>query len=105
MKIPDDIRNLFQSKTAAPKSKKVLYYLWTYGANTGKVLLDTDDSRPRKDHRYHEHMGEDHEDTDLIHGYAYRIKDGWRITDIEHNSLDDGHIKLEIIRAIRKREG
>jgi hypothetical protein len=81
------------------------YYRWVLKPSDGSVDL----SHNFEDHpahvRYHGELATQHKEPDLIHGYAYRLDNGWRLTDWEHKPLDDKFVVAQVVRAIRQREG
>jgi hypothetical protein len=42
-----------------------------------------------------------HHHPETIHGYAYRIHGGWRITDDEHRPVKDPHVVEKVVKALR----
>lgn len=83
---------------------KPLYYRWTYDPDAQDVELVHNDEKRRSEAEYHLEVGQRH-GPHHQHGYAYRIKGGWRITDWEHKPEKDPNVKQRVIEAIRNREG
>jgi hypothetical protein len=75
MSIPDDFKALFPKLATEPDTSPI-YYLWVFDPE--KV------PHPER-----------------IHGYAYRINDGWRITDWEHRPVGDPHVKELVRKELR----
>ena len=52
---------------------------------------------------YHPYNDEVHLNDDKDHdqnGYAYRIDGGWKLTDIDHNKVEDPYLIKKIIQAL-----
>lgn len=98
--VPEDFRSLFP-KVAGEPDLRPLYYLWVFDPVEDKVYVEHNEGRHRADHIDHGKLAERVPHPDRIHGYAYQIKDGWRITDWEHRPVDDPHVKELVRRALR----
>jgi hypothetical protein len=69
-----------------PDERKI-YRRWRYDPHLDQVFLDAKKSEVR--------------------GYALRLDGGWRLTDIDHNTIDDPYITrrvMETLRGINKRK-
>lgn len=86
-------------------ARQPIYYMWVYSPTTGHVTLAHDEESSRANQEYHLELRERRHEEDLVHGYAYRIKGGWRITDWEHKPFLDRHGRRVIVESIHKREG
>lgn len=82
-----------------------LYYRFVYNPSDASVEL----SHNWEDHpahvRYHHDLASENEGDNLYHGYAYRIGNGWRLTDWDHKPVQDKFVQAQVIRAIRSQEG
>jgi hypothetical protein len=77
-----------------------LYHLWVFDPEKDRVIIETPEEKPRSEHRYHVDLAEDVPHPERVHGYAYPIKGGWRITDWEHRPIEDPHIKQVVKRTL-----
>jgi hypothetical protein len=62
--------------------KSRIYRRWSYDPNKDQAHIDNDGKFDQN-------------------GYAYRIDGGWRLTDKDHDSIDDLHIAKRIIDALK----
>jgi hypothetical protein len=53
------------------------------------------------EHVTHGQLRKVHHHPETIHGYAYKIHGGWRITDDEHRPVNDPHVVEKVIKALR----
>lgn len=83
---------------------KPLYYRWVYSPSKGVTLNSNQDDHPALV-KYHTGLSGDINDTDLSHGYASHIGGGWRITDLEHQPVDDPYIVQQVVRRLNHEEG
>jgi hypothetical protein len=60
-----------------------IYRHWGYNPYIDEAYIDVDN--------------DDFENT----GYAYRIDGGWRLTDKDHNSVDDPYIVRKVMEGLR----
>lgn len=86
------------SATTAP-----LYYRWVYSPSKGVTLGSNQDDHPALV-KYHQGLGGDINDTDLTHGYAYPIINGWRLSDLDHQPVEDPYIVNQVVRALNHDE-
>lgn len=82
-----------------------LYYRFLFDPQDGEVTLSSNDEDHPAHVRYHLDMAEQTGAAQPYHGYAYRVGRGWRLTDWEHNAIDDPFINAAVLRALRKAEG
>lgn len=72
------------------------YYLWVYDPHTGDVTVEHNDDRHPADAITHSDLAEIIPHPGRTHGYAYRIENGWRITDENHSEVLDPNILHEV---------
>jgi hypothetical protein len=89
--LPHDFTNLFP-KEAAESNHGPVYFLWCFDPFNDKVIIEHNDWRDNAQHIDHRDLAEKVPHPERVHGYAYRLKNGWRITDWEHRPVDDSHI-------------
>lgn len=93
----------------APMSKVAakappIYYRWVFSPKGGVSLSDNDTTHPAWT-PYHRDIAGTSGEARLIHGYAYRIGDGWRLTTDEHKPVHDNFVVAQVVRALMEREG
>lgn len=81
-----------------------MYHLWVFNPEDGSVLIETPEDKKRVEQRYHAELAEDVPHPDRVHGYAYVIRGGWRITDWEHRPIEDPYIRNTVARALDGKE-
>lgn len=86
------------------RSDRPVYVLWVFNPDTDTALIEDPSGKPRAEQRYHEELAKQVPHPDRVHGYAYSIRDGWRITDWEHRPLDDAHIKRVVRRTLDREQ-
>ncbi len=91
-------------KRKEPLAKiKPLYYRWTFRPSTATVDIDHNHDTSRAERKYHLEKAAENPEPDLVHGYAYRIKGGWRITSWDHKEVDK-FIKRQVMLTIERKE-
>lgn len=99
--IPEDFKQLLPRTSAEREPEgSPLYYLWVYDPHEDKVHVEHNEGRHRADHVDHGHLAERVPHPDRIHGFAYRIPGGWRITTWEHRPVDDVHVLKVVHKAL-----
>ena len=99
MSIPEDFQALLPKLAAEPESGPV-YWLWVYDPHEDKVHLEHNENRHRADAIDHSHLADRVSSSDRVHGFAYRIKGGYRITTWEHRPVSDAHVLKSVERAL-----
>lgn len=100
MSIPEDFQALLPKLAADPESGPI-YHLWAYDPFNDKVHLEHNEGRHRADAIDHSHLADRIPSPDRVHGFAYRIKGGYRITSWDHRPVDDQHILKLVEKALR----
>lgn len=90
-------------KVGRTASSGPLYYRWVF-TPSGVELSHNDDDHPAH-LQYHQDLGSQVNEQSMVHGYAYRIKNGWRLTDWEHQPVEDPYIHKSVVDAINNEEG
>jgi len=70
-----------------------IYYLWVYDPQEDKVRVVHNEGKHRATKTDHGQLAEQTPHPGRVHGYAYRIVGGYRITDWDHRPVADPHIK------------
>lgn len=76
------------------------YWLWVFDPQEDKIILEHNEDRHPAHHITHKDLAELVPHPDRIHGYAYRIHGGWRITEDDHGAVDDPHVKHLVVQAL-----
>jgi hypothetical protein len=102
MPIAPDLKSLLP-KQAAPQEEddRPVYYLWVFDPDTAKVLIEHNEDKHPADHVTHQDIGAHIHHPDKIQGYAYSIKDGWRITNDSHDEVKDPFVVKRVLSALR----
>lgn len=79
---------------------KIIYYRWVYSPTTGDVTISHNHEGHPTDIHFHSDMAEDRPESDLLYGYAYRLDNGWKVTDHDHREVDDPNIVYQVVRQI-----
>lgn len=91
MSLPKDFIDLLP-KEAAEHDGGPVYYLWVYDPHEDKVILEHNYGKHPAERVDHAELGRRVPHPDRIHGYAYKIIGGFRITNWEHSPVDDPHV-------------
>jgi hypothetical protein len=83
---------------------KPIYYRWAYSPTTGEVSLSHNHEGHPADIEFHAQMAEQRAESDLQFGYAYRLDNGWKVTNEKHGHEDDVHLRVAVEKAIESRE-
>src|SRR5450755_3024481 len=91
MAVAPDLKALLPQRTADVEDEddRPLYYLWTFNPVDGEVYMDHNEDKHPAHHVTHDDLAPHVHHPEKVHGYAYSIKDGWRITDDEHKEVKD----------------
>lgn len=93
-----------QSPYTYATKRKPLYYRWIFSPQKGVTLGTNSDDHPALV-KYHQALGGDINDTDLTHGYASPIGNGWRVTDLDHQPVEDPFIVNQVVRRLNHEDG
>lgn len=109
MSIAPDLKSLLPVHVANQMNDdRPVYYLWTYEPpldhteGNGKVYMDHNEDKHPAHHMTHDELAPQVTHPDKVHGYAYSIEGGWRITDDDHKEVDP-FIVRQILKALRSR--
>ena len=94
------IREAF-TKHANPGS---LYYVWVFDPQSGEVDL-YDSEQHSLEVPSHQDLAQQYPHESRLHGYAYRIINGWRVTDWDDKPLDDPYVLRTVQDALREAQG
>ena len=98
MNLPEDFKNLLPPKEA--KDKRPHMYLWVFDPETNHVHVEDGKSDHPANFPLHGTMAEHVTHPDRVDGYAFAIKNGWRIVDDELGEVD-GYIKERVKKALQ----
>lgn len=90
----------FPAQTASVRKQGIapVYYRWTFSPRTG-VSLGHNEGDLDAFVQYREGSS-DSDDK----GYAYRIGNGWRLTDWEHRPVEDPYVVSQVVRKLQDQE-
>lgn len=103
--IPEDLAQFLptrQKRSAAEKDDRPIYYLWKFDPVEAKVHITHNENRHPAEHVTHHSWATHLTHPDTIHGYAYSIKGGWRITDDDHNEVKDPFVVRRVLAALKE---
>src|ERR1019366_5104391 len=102
MTIAEDFQSLLPPKQAAEEPYiGPLYWLFSFDPQTAKVvLIHNEDTHPAH-HKTHDEIAPEITHPNRVDGYAYKIRGGYRITDIEHRPVDDAFITKRVLTLLR----
>jgi hypothetical protein len=101
MNDPLEYRQAFEDsvpKTAAESGP--VYFLWVFDPQNDEVHVLHNENRHPAEAMDHSNLAERVPHPDRIHGYAYRIVGGFRITDESHRPVADPHVKRLVENAL-----
>lgn len=104
MNVPNFIKEAIATKTALIHPDAALYHSWVFDPRDAQVHISDDHGKPRRHKDHHRGLAEkvDHHPA-RIHGYAYRIIGGWRITDYEHKEVD-GFVAKQVLKSLIEKD-
>jgi hypothetical protein len=78
-----------------------IYLLWVYDARTDRLYIDHNENKHPAHHVTHDELAPHANQTRCVRGFAYSIKGGWRITDDEHDQVEDRNAVGAVLAALR----
>lgn len=104
MEIPSEIKEAFAQRVGLTHPDAPVYYAWVFDARDARVHLSDDHEKPRRDKDHHDGLAKKvNHHPGRVHGYAYRIRGGWRITDVEHKAVDH-FVAKQVVKSIEDHE-
>lgn len=101
MTIAKDFAELLPTRQArSDPDDRPLYYLWTFDPHEAKVHIDHNESKHPARHITHDELAPHVKEP--LHGFAYSIKGGWRITNDDHKAVEDPYIIRKVEQALAK---
>ena len=77
-----------------------LYYRWVFSPESGEVELSHNQEGHPAEIPYHEQLADKINRANVVNGYAYRIGNGWRLSDDEHKPVEDPYVVSQVMRAL-----
>lgn len=103
--IPEEFKSLLPKQAdERPRRRDPYYYLWVFDPETSHVHLEHNANRHPKDAVDHADLAARVPHPDRVHGYAYPIRGGYRITDWDHREVKDPFIKERVRLALQGRQ-
>lgn len=81
-----------------------IYYRWVYSPSSGDVTLSHNHEGHPADIEFHDQMVANRSEPDLYYGYAYKLDNGWKVTDQKHADVEDPNTRLKVEEAINQYE-
>ncbi len=101
---PPEIQREAKPVLGITKPDEPLYYAWVFNPDSGEATISDDHKRERRHKKHHIELADKvGHHPGRVHGYAYRIRFGWRITDTNHHPVDS-FVKRAVATAIREKE-
>ena len=101
MPIPKDFYQLISKETGRPLAEGPVYHLWVFNPEDGKVTLEHNEDRHRAHTKTHDDLAQEVAHPQRVHGYAYKIEDGYRITDRDHHPVEDPYIAHRVLETLK----
>jgi hypothetical protein len=102
MPIHPDLKELLPKRRLYDRdSLEPDHYLWTYDPSDAKVYVGHDRGRHPAHYLTHETLAPNVKHEGAIHGYAYPIEGGFRVTDWDHDEVKDPFVVKRIVGALR----
>lgn len=77
------------------------YVLWVYDASNGRLYIDHNENKHPAHHVTHDELAPHANQTKYVRGFAYSIRAGWRITNDEHDEVEDRDAVGLVLAALR----
>src|SRR5579859_87037 len=87
--VPDDVKKLLDPTYDDSDYDWPIYWLWVFDPIKGDITVATNDDKHPADAISHEHVAPDVNHAERQEGYGYKIRGGFRITDIQHKPVQD----------------
>lgn len=98
--IAPDFKELLPKRAAVEEDDRPVYWLWTFDPEKDQIIIDHNENRHPADHLTHDTLAPHVHHPDKVHGYAYAIKGGYRVTDDDHKKPDT-HVEHLVLQALR----
>lgn len=76
------------------------YLLWVYDPSKGRLYIDHNEGKRPAHHVTHDELAPHANQTRCVRGFAYSIESGWRITDDEHDQVEDRNAVGGVLPAL-----
>lgn len=83
---------------------RVIYYRFAYSPSTGDVSLAHNHEGHPALIRFHSDLAKDRPEKDIEVGYAFRLDNGWKVTDQDFKPVEDPHRMVAVENAISQQE-
>lgn len=101
MGIPESFQVLLPPHLAGERDDTPTYYLWVFDPHEDKVHLEHNEGRHPAHRIDHSDLAERVPHPERIHGYAYPIQGGYRITTWEHRPVEEPHVRKLVELALK----
>jgi hypothetical protein len=100
MSLPQDFLELYPKAPKVSKMSGPIYWLWVFDPQSGKVIAEHNDGRHRAETIDHTKLAERVPHPERVHGYAYKIAGGYRITDWDGHPVKDKYVLKQVAKAL-----
>jgi hypothetical protein len=104
--IPKEIHEAVAARRVEGVTKPGMpvHYTWVFDPRTAEVHVSDDHAKERRHKTHHNELAEQagHHPA-RVHGYAYRIRGGWRLTDWDHKAVDR-FVGKKVVEALNEKE-
>lgn len=83
---------------------RVVYYRWVYSPSTGDVTLAHNHEGHPAMIRFHADLANARPEKDIEAGYAFKLDNGFKVTDQDFKPVDDPHRMVAVENAISSYE-
>lgn len=101
---PKEFIDLLPKQAVIEPQEGPTYWLFVFDPHTGDVIVEDNDNRPRYQAITHGDLAERIPHPGRIHGYVYRIRGGYRVTDWEHRPITDPYIVRQVIDKLNGKD-
>ncbi len=98
--VPEDFKALLDPGKDTTPIKGPITYLWVYDPQENKVTLTDNESRHPAHRITHREFAQEVTHPSTIRGFAYKIRGGWRITNREHQEVEDPYVVKLVLHAL-----
>lgn len=99
MTVPENVKRLLDPAYDDAPYHGPLYWLWCFNPVKGDITVATNDDKDNADAISHEHVAPEVNHPERQEGFSYKIRGGYRITDIHHKPVVDPYIKHKVREA------
>lgn len=80
-----------------------IYYLWVFDPQDGKIYIDHNEGRQAGEKLLHDTLAPHVTHPERIYGYAYSIPGGWRLTNDDHDRVENDFAVSQVLNALKQK--